>query len=111
MGGNNMKRTTLLVVTMLTVAGCSSPDVKKGDTDVAKAINCSTAEGDIRALIAEKAHTSQEIAAGVTSIVPIGAVAHMFEGKEGQSLKVGTGEYNRALDNKIAEIRQQCNVQ
>lgn len=105
------KATIFLFVALLAVTGCSSPNVKKGDQDMSKAINCSTAEGDIRALNAEKAHASQEIAAGVTSIVPIGAVAHMFEHKEGQSLKVGTGEYNRALDKKIAEIKQQCNVQ
>jgi hypothetical protein len=95
---------------VLALAGCSGPNVKQGDKDMAKAVDCATAEGDIRALNAEKAHTSQEIAAGVTSIVPISAVAHMFKHNEGQSFKVGTGEYNRALDKKIAEIKQQCNI-
>jgi hypothetical protein len=99
-----------LTVALLVVAGCSSPSTKKGEADLGKAINCSTAEADIRSLRAEKAHTSQEIAAGVTSIVPIGAVAHMFEGNEGDTLKVGTGEYNKALDKKIAEIKKLCNV-
>ena len=106
-----MIKSTVYSIVLLAIAGCSAPNTKQGDQDVARPVNCATAEGDIRALTAEKAHTSQEIAAGVTSIVPIGAVAHMFEGKEGQSLKVGTGEYNRALDQKIAEIKQQCNVQ
>lgn len=105
-----MKKATVLCIAILAVTGCSSPNVKQGDQDMAKGINCSTAEGDIRALNAEKAHTSQEIAAGVTSIIPIGAVAHMFEGKEGETLKVGTGEYNKALDKKIAEIKQHCNI-
>ena len=106
-----MRKATLVCMALLVITGCSSPNVKKGDQDMTKAIDCSTAKGDIRALNAEKAHTSQEIAAGVTSIVPISAVAHMFEHKEGQSLEVGTGDYNRALDKKIAEIKQQCNVQ
>ena len=100
-----------MAVALLVVAGCSSPNTKKGETDLSKAVNCSTAEGDIRSLRAEKAHTSQEIAAGVTSIVPIGAVAHMFEGNEGDTFKVGTGEYNKALDKKIAEIKKLCSVQ
>ena len=77
---------------------------------MSKAVNCSTAEADIRSLQAEKAPTSPEIEAGVTSIVPVGAVAHMFEGNEGDTLKVGTGDYNKALDKKIAEIKKTCGI-
>jgi hypothetical protein len=97
-------------VALLVVAGCSSPDTKNAQADMSKAVNCSTAEADIRSLQAEKAHTSQEIEAGVTSIVPVGAVAHMFEGNEGDTLKVGTGDYNKALDKKIAEIKKTCGI-
>jgi hypothetical protein len=106
-----MKKIFVLSAALLIVAGCSSPNTKKVETDLAKAVNCSTAEADIRSLRAEKAHTSQEIEAGVTSIVPISAVAHMFKGNEGDTFKVGTGEYNEALDKKIAEIKRLCNVQ
>ena len=87
-----MKKIFVLSAAVLAVAGCSSPNTKQAEAAMAKAVNCSTAEGDIRSLQAEKAHTSQEIEAGVTSIVPIGAVANMFEGKVGESLKVWTGE-------------------
>ena len=99
-----------LAVALLVAGGCAAPDTKQGEKDLGKAINCSTAEGDIRSLQAEKAHTSEEIAAGVTSIVPIGAVAHMFKGSEKETLKVGTGEYNEALDKKIAEIKKTCGI-
>jgi hypothetical protein len=34
----------------------------------------------------------------------------MFEGSEGESLKVGTGEYNDALDKKIAQIKSECGI-
>jgi hypothetical protein len=105
-----MKKALGLSLALLVIGGCSSPNTKQAQKDMAKAVNCSTAEGDIRAMKAEKAHTSQEIAAGVTSIVPIGAVAHMFEGSEGESLKVGTGEYNDALDKKIAQIKSECGI-
>ncbi|MAT92384.1 MAG: hypothetical protein CME59_07265 [Halioglobus sp.] len=105
-----LKQIVGVSVVLLLLGACSSPNVKKGDADMAKAIDCKTAEGDIRALNAEKAHTSQEIAAGVTSIVPIGAVAHLVQGKEGDSLKVGTGEYNEALDKKIAQIKSTCGI-
>jgi len=35
----------------------------------------------------------------------------MFVGSEKDSIEIGTGEYNRKLDAKIAEIKQQCNLQ
>lgn len=105
-----MRKLLVIALAGLVLGGCSSPNTKQAQKEMAKPVDCATAEGDIRALTAEKAHTSQEIAAGVTSIIPIGAVAHMFEGKEGETLKVGTGEYNKALDKKIAEIKQKCNI-
>ena len=39
------------------------------------------------------------------------AVAHMFRGREKESLEIGTGDYNKKLDAKIADIKQQCNMQ
>lgn len=105
-----MNKLVTFSIAMLIVGGCSSPNTKQAQQDMAKPVNCATAEGDIRALNAEKAHTSQEIAAGVTSIVPIGAVANMAQGKEGETFKVGTGEYNKALDKKIAEIKKACGI-
>ena len=69
---------------------------------MAAAIDCATAEGDVRARMSEKVSASQEIAAGVTSIVPISAVAHVFWGKEAESLNVSCGGYNNALYAKIA---------
>jgi len=35
----------------------------------------------------------------------------MFGGSEKESLEIGTGEYNKKLDAKIAEIQKQCNIQ
>jgi uncharacterized lipoprotein YajG len=107
-----MKKVLTISIAMLILGGCSSPNTKQAQEDMAKPVNCATAEGDIRSLNAEKAHTSQEIAAGVSSIVPISAVAHMVEGKgkEKESIKVGTGEYNKALDKKIAEIKKECGI-
>jgi len=75
------------------------------------AVDCSTTQADIKTLNSEKARTSQEIENGASSIIPIGAVAHMFGGSEKESLEIGTGEYNKKLDAKIAEIKKQCNIQ
>ena len=81
------------------------------EANLAKSIDCSTATADIQALTSEKARTSQEIEAGAGSIIPVGAVAHMFGGSEKESFEIGTGKYNEKLDTKIAEIKRQCDIQ
>jgi hypothetical protein len=109
-----MKALTATGIFLALLVGCSAqapaPEAVV-EANLAKSIDCNTAAADIKNLTDEKARTSQEIEAGASSIVPIGAVAHMLGGSEKQSLEIGTGEYNRKLDAKIAEIKQQCNVQ
>jgi PBP1b-binding outer membrane lipoprotein LpoB len=108
-----MKLITSVVLVMALVVGCSSqapaPE-KQVQANLAKPIDCTTAASDVKALTSEKARTSQEIEDGASSIIPIGAVAHMFGGSEKDSLEIGTGEYNKKLDAKIAEIQTQCNI-
>ena len=110
-----MKTTTSLAVllALLAAAGCSSkapaPEAQV-QASLAKPIDCSTAQADIDLLTSEKARTSQEIEDGAGSIIPIGAVAHLFGGSEKESFEIGTGEYNKKLDAKIAEIKQECNM-
>tara|TARA_R110001599_G_scaffold353821_1_gene599106 strand:- start:26864 stop:27196 length:333 start_codon:yes stop_codon:yes gene_type:complete len=103
----------IVVLLALTVAACSSqapaPE-KQVQANLAKSVDCTTAAADIKTLTSEKARTSQEIADGAGSIIPIGAVAHMFGGSESESFEIGTGEYNKKLDAKIADIQKQCNI-
>jgi len=108
-----MKYFTPALIALALLTGCSSPapaPQKEVQANLAKTVDCSTAQADIATLNSEKARTSQEIEAGASSVIPIGAVAHMFGGSEKESLEIGTGEYNKKLDAKIAEIQQQCNV-
>jgi PBP1b-binding outer membrane lipoprotein LpoB len=108
-----MKSYQLLIVALALVSGCSAQSPapeKQVETNLAKPIDCSTAAADIKTLTSEKARTSQEIEAGASSIIPVGAVAHMFGGSEKESLEIGTGEYNKKLDTKISEIKTQCNM-
>ena len=108
-----MKYLTSAVLLLALTAGCSSnapaPE-KQVQASLDKSIDCSTAQADIKTLNSEKARTSQEIEDGASSIIPIGAVAHLFGGSEKESYEIGTGEYNKKLDAKIAEIKQQCNM-
>ncbi len=108
-----MKYFTPRLFAIALLAGCSSQapaPQKEVQANLAKPIDCSTAQADIKILNSEKARTSQEIEDGAGSIIPIGAVAHIFGGSEKESLEIGTGEYNRKLDAKIAEIQKQCGL-
>ena len=109
-----MKALTATGIFLALLAGCSAqapaPE-KVVQADLAKPIDCSSATADVATLTGEKARTSQEIEDGASSIIPIGAVAHMFGGSEKDSFEIGTGEYNKKLDAKIAEIQQQCDMQ
>jgi hypothetical protein len=109
-----MKALTTAGIFLALLVGCSAQaPAPQADVqaNLAKPIDCATAMADIKTLTSEKARTSQEIEDGASSIIPIGAVAHMFGGSEKDSLEIGTGEYNKKLDAKIAEIKQQCNLQ
>lgn len=93
------------------VTGCAT-EYKQTEQQIAQQpINCATAEGDIRALQSEKTHVGQQIAAGVTAITPIGLVAGAVQGTEGTKTRVASGEYNKMIDKKIAEIKTTCGLQ
>ena len=105
-----MKKILLTVLAIVLATACA-PITQQEKQDIAKPINCATAEGDIRVLQSEKAHVAQQIANGITAIVPAGAVIGILTGTEGDKMKVASGDYNSMIDKKIAEIKQQCNVQ
>jgi len=96
-----------LFLTVL-ISGCYTAEKKTAQETPTAPINCATADGDIRALEQEKKSTAQRIAAGVKSIVPMALVAGAVAGQAGTKYRIATGEYNTMLDNKIAEIKQQC---
>ena len=108
-----MKNSTPIIVLFTLIAGCSAQSPapeKQVQASLVESIDCSTAKADMKILTSEKARTSQEIEDGVSSIVPIGAVAHIFGRSEKESIEIGTGEYNRKLDAKIADIQKQCHM-
>jgi len=88
-----------------------SQQTKKVEQEMKQPINCATAEGDMRVLKSEKAHVGQQIAEGVTSIAPPGFVLGVVTGTEKEKLKVGVGEYNKMIDQRIAEIKETCGVE
>jgi len=105
-----MKKILLTVLAIVLVAACA-PITQQEKQSLAKPINCATAEGDLRVLQSEKTNVAQEIANGVTAIVPAGAVIGIISGTETDKFKVASGDYNKMIDQKIAEIKQKCGLQ
>ena len=105
-----LKRCTSAVAVTALLAGCAMEYKKEEQAAQKMPLNCRTAEGDIRMLQGEKVHTAQQVGAGISMIVPVGLVAGVATGTEGTKYQVTTGEYNRILDDKIAEIKRVCHL-
>ena len=102
--------TALVICLVISLVACAASKQKKVEQEMKQPINCATAEGDIRTLEHEKVHTAQQIAEGVTALVPASIVVGLVTGTEKEKLQVGTGEYNQMIDKRIAEIKQTCGI-
>lgn len=71
---------TAIFLSTLLIACASQDTIKKGQADAKKPVNCATAEADIRVLQSEKTHADQQMAAGVSAIVPAGQKPYSFLG-------------------------------
>jgi len=106
-----MKKTgTMVMAVLICLAFSVTGYAKKVRQEMKQPINCATAEGDIRVLESEKAHVAKQIVDGVTAIFPAGAVLGILTGTEETKLKVATGEYNKMIDKRIAEIKSHCGL-
>jgi hypothetical protein len=47
---------------------------------------------------------------GVSSIIPVGLVVGIVTGSAGTKFRVATGEYDKMIDEKIAEIKSECGI-
>jgi PBP1b-binding outer membrane lipoprotein LpoB len=110
-----MKAHLYLVGALVLASGCASneatkQEVKNVQQQTSRPVNCSTAEGDLRALAAEKANVQTEMANGAVSIVPVGILVNEVSGTEKARFEIGTGEYNKLIDNRIALIKSTCGI-
>ena len=73
-------------------------------------INCATAEGDLRALNAEKEHAQKQQLEGVAAITPAGALLGLIQGNEKKKLQMLSGDYAKKIDERIAATKTKCGV-
>ncbi|MDR4509251.1 MAG: hypothetical protein MRJ65_13670 [Candidatus Brocadiaceae bacterium] len=98
-------------ICLIFFVGACSPISKQAKRDLAKPVNCETAEEDIRTLEHEKASVAKRSLEGATAITPTGAVLGILTLTEKEKLEVASGEYNRKIDEKIAEIKRECGLE
>jgi hypothetical protein len=108
-GAVNMKKQLATIFAAMTLAGCAFQE-KRVEQSMEQPINCALAEGDIRVLESERAHVGRQVVAGVTAIVPAGIVVGLVTRTEGTKLRVATGEYNKKIDERVADIKRTCGV-
>ena len=106
----DMRLILILLIAVGMTACATAKKEKQTMADTKLPVQCATAEGDLRALNSEKTHVGSEIAAGASAIIPIGLVVNVVTGEEGTQWKVTTGEYNKMLDARIAEIKSTCGL-
>jgi len=99
----------LLAVSLTAACAFQQKKVLK-ELDEPGPVNCSTAQGDLRLLQHEKANVAERMAEGITAIYPAGLVVGVLTGTEGTKLKVAIGEYDKAIDERIAQIKETCGI-
>ncbi len=109
-----MKKLGVLVGVLL-LWGCGSPVSDQAKGQMAKPIDCGDAQEDIAALEGEKASVLRRVGQGARFVVPVSVVVNIFqEGSRSDKVKerssIASGDYNKEIDAKIAEIKATCNV-
>ena len=98
------------LVAAVSASACASRYQKVEDS-FAQPINCATARADIQDLQAEKVSKATEAAEGMKFALPTTIVLGAITGTAGAQYEVGTGEYNRKIDERVGNIRSTCNLQ
>ena len=105
---NRTVKISIVAFSAILLSGCLDKKYEQGERHMKQPINCATAEGDIRVLQHEKAHVAEQVAEGVMALAPAGIVIGILTGTEGTKAKVAVGEYNKAIDKRIADIKRTC---
>ena len=94
---------------VILAAGCAQK-YKKVEDSFAQPINCSTARADIQWLQSNKVDKATEAVEGAKFALPTTIIVGAITGTGGAQYEVGTGEYNRKIDERIANIKETCKL-
>ena len=97
----------LAIVALL--MGCGQT-YQRVENSLSQPINCATARQEIQTLQSQKVSKSEEAAAGLSYALPTTIFIGAITGTGGAKYEVGTGEFNRKIDDRIADIRSTCRL-
>ena len=100
----------MVLAAVCLAAGCASK-YQKVEESMEQPVNCATAQADIRALEEDKVSKATEAAEGMSYALPTTILVGAITGTGGAKYEVGTGEYNRKIDERIDKIRSTCKVE
>ncbi len=86
-------------------------DASVADETARHPVNCATAEGDLRAIAAERKHAEDQQVESAIAITPAGALLGLVTGTEKKRLTMLSGDYVKQLDQRADEIKATCNTQ
>jgi hypothetical protein len=106
-----VKKTALvLVVGLLPLTFACAPISREAKIEIAKPVDCGTAQEDLRILKSEKASVEKQFANGVMAVTPAGAAIGILTMTEKDKLEVAIGDYNHRINRKIEEIQNTCGI-
>jgi hypothetical protein len=99
---------SLLGLNLFASTACEtiSDDAKR---DLARPVDCATAQEDVARLEAEKVSVAKQAAAGVRSVVPAAPASGTVPADPDRE-RVAIGDYARDLDERLLEIRDECGL-
>jgi hypothetical protein len=94
----------MLVCLALADAGCATPMAMRDINAVRP--NCAKIDKQIAMLEKEKAENDQRLLAGIQSVAPALAAINLVAGTYGRNVAIATGEWAKAIDRKLAELKR-----
>lgn len=101
---------TALVISFALAGGSSASAQDTAQEIMEQPINCDHAQGDLRVLEGEKSYAIKSIAEGIFSITPTGMLIGALTKSGHKGGEVDAKEYEKHVDERIAEIKKTCNL-
>jgi len=92
-----------LVLTAVAVTACAAP-MRMREIESVSA-NCGNVSRQITMLEEEKRKNDNRLLAGIQSVAPAGIAFNIVRGTFGRNVMIATGEWAKAIDIKLAELR------
>ena len=101
------RKSSALALAAMILAGCRTIPLEVKDS-LEKEPDCRTAEHDIAVLESERASVLKQAMAGAGAVMPSSAVIGLLSGDYPDRVKVASGQYNKDIEAKIAQIKAAC---